>query len=568
LPASVPLLPGAIELWPGGPQMRKTASSSALRDRFRLQPLRVAGRLTAGAAFSLASSVNLEVLGEGTTQSDGVFVTDISPNGLAVGRVATRAATWVSGSVSPNLLPSRLEWGEHLSRAFHINSQGDIVGMVVSATVEPGITDAERVRLVVWRTDGSIIDLPSPVADSFQYASPQISDAGDVYATISTSLAGPYQIVQWHNGVPQIVAPPISLSDASVIDVSRSGYLLAGNPLQQFAIRAPDGSWTPLQSPAMSSGIGARALTEDGGALGLADQPDGSQHGARWSRDGSVAVDSLPAGLTRFAYLARNAGGRLGGEGCSVSGCSFYVLDRGIATALPLPAFSQGEGSFQHANFGGLSDTDVAVGWYIDATFQIFSAVRWTLSFAPPQNFPPVAHAGTAYAGAEGSPIQFTGSADDVTPTGTLTASWSFSDGSTETGLTPAHAFTDNGPFSAALTVSDGQFAASDTASIVVSNVAPQVHTGSGSTFVAGTTHVIQADFSDPGALDAPWSYMVNWGDDSKNTVGTMTSAGPLNSAHTYKQAGVFRIRITVTDKDGGVGAGEYTVMVGKKGNR
>jgi hypothetical protein len=98
--------------------------------------------------------------------------------------------------------------------------------------------------------------------------------------------------------------------------------------------------------------------------------------------------------------------------------------------------------------------------------------------------------------------------------------------------------------------------------------VAPQVHTASGSTFVAGTAHVIQADFSDPGALDAPWSYVVSWGDGSKNAGGTMTSAGALDAAHTYKQAGSFRIRVTVTDKDGGVGAGEYTVTVGKKGNR
>jgi hypothetical protein len=237
LPSTLPLIPGAIELWPGGPQVRNTPSIRALRDRFSLHPLRAASRRdtgTSGLAFAIASGVELQVLGEGMTQSDGIFVTDISAAGLAVGRMGTRAATWAPGSISPTLLPSRPEWGEHLSRGFRINTQGDIVGMVVSTVYQPGVTDIERVRIVRWGVDGSIIDLPSPVDESFQYASPYITDAGDVYATISTTLAGPYQIVRWHDGVPEIVAPQQSLPDASVIDVSRSGYLLAGNPFQLF----------------------------------------------------------------------------------------------------------------------------------------------------------------------------------------------------------------------------------------------------------------------------------------------------------------------------------------------
>jgi PKD domain-containing protein len=568
LPSTIPLIPGALELWPGGPQMRNTASSRALKDRLRLQPLRIASSGTtsaSGLAFAMASRVNLEVLGEGMTQPDGIFVTDISPRGVAVGRLATRAVTWPSGAVSPTFLPSRPEWGEHLSRAFRINTQGDIVGMVVSTVYEPGVTDVDRVRIVRWGVDGSIMDLPSPVADSFRYAAPFITDAGDIYATISPSSAGPYQIVRWHAGVPEIIAPQQNLPDASVIGVSRSGYLLAGNPFQLFEVRGPDGSWTTLQQPASSSGIGVRAPTEDGGALGVAVNTDGTQHGARWSPDGSVTVDPLPNGLTRFTYLAQNAGVRLAGEGCTTSGCSFYILDRGDATALPVPEFPGGQGSFQYANFGGLSDTDVAVGWYIDASLQIFSGVRWTLDF---DNFPPAADAGTSYTGTEGTPIQFTGTADDATPTGTLTASWSFSDGATGTGLTPVHAFADNGSFVADLQVSDGELTAHAVASVVVSNVAPQVRTRPGNAFVAGTTHVLQADFADPGALDAPWIYAVNWGDGTRNTTGSTAAAGALNVSHIYKQAGIFPIRITVTDKDGGVGTGEYVVTVTKKGGR
>ena len=75
-------------------------------------------------------------------------------------------------------------------------------------------------------------------------------------------------------------------------------------------VRRPDGSWTPLQTPSSSSGIGVRAVTEDGGAIGLTVEADGTQHGARWSPDGSAQVDSLPGGLTRFSYLAQNGKNR------------------------------------------------------------------------------------------------------------------------------------------------------------------------------------------------------------------------------------------------------------------
>jgi hypothetical protein len=60
----------------------------------------------------------------------------------------------------------------------------------------------------------------------------------------------------------------------------------------------------------------------------------------------------------------------------------------------------------------------------------------------------------------------------------------------------------------------------------------------------------------------------VNWGDGTKNTSGSAAAAGTLPASHTYKQAGVFHIRVTLTDKDGGVGIGEYAVTVTKKGGR
>lgn len=605
LPRTIPLLPGAIELWSGGPQLRNTASARAMKEQFRFPPHRTRNPREgerSSLAFALASTVNMEVLGEGMTQAEGIFVADISPSGRAVGRLGTRATAWASTTISPTFLPSRPEWGEHLSRANGINTQGDIVGMVLSTIIEPGIADVENVRLVRWGADGSIADLPTPVADTFHYTQPFITDAGEIYATIQTAFLGPYQIARWHNGVPEIVATPENLPDASVIDVSRSGYLLAGNPSQVFAVRSPNGSWTTLQLPTSSVAIGARAVTEAGEALGVATQPDGAQHGARWSVDGNAMVDPLPAGLTRLLYLARNAEGRFAAEGCTTSGCSFYVLDQGDATPLPVPGFPGGEGAFEHAFFGGLSGTDQAVGWYMGSGFEVSSGVRWTLDFVSPDsdndgipdatdncpqasnadqadadgdgigdacdNRAPSASAGGQYAGTEGSSVVFTGTAGDATPTGLLLSSWTFSDGAAGSGLTTTHAFADNGNFSARLSVTDGEFTATDEATVAVANAAPILSTGSGSTFVAGTTHVLQAQFADPGLLDAPWSYVVNWGDGTRTTMGNTAMAGVLALPHTYKQAGVFDINVTVTDKDGGVGAGGYRVTVTKRGGR
>jgi hypothetical protein len=147
-----------------------------------------------------------------------------------------------------------------------------------------------------------------------------------------------------------------------------------------------------------------------------------------------------------------------------------------------------------------------------------------------------------------------------------LSSSWSFSDGSSGSELTTTHAFADDGNFTAELSVTDGEFTASDQAEVTVTNVAPTVSTGAGSSLVAGTTHVLQAEFADPGALDAPWSYAVNWGDGTKITTGNTASSGALSLPHTYKQAGVFNITIVISDKDGGVGTGGYTVTVTKRG--
>jgi hypothetical protein len=542
----------------------------------------------------------MDVLGQGMTREEGTFIADISTDGFAVGRLGTHAATWSAGAVSPTFLPARPDWGEPNTRAMSINTSGEILGLAITA-YDPTFTDAFRVRMVRWGVDGSITDLPSPVADSFYYSRFFITDAGDAYANVSAWLGAPQSIARWRNGVPEIIPESPSLPDPTIMDMSRSGYLLAANSAG-FEVRSPDGSWTTLKPPSSTTAIGAWGVTEEGEALGFANLPDGTQRPARWDRSGSVTVDPIPAGLTRFSYRARNAAGRFAGEGCSASGCSFYVLDGRDVTALPVPAYPVEGGAFQYAFFAGLSDADHAVAYYMSENFETSVSVRWTLDFSPPDadgdgipdatdncpqaantnqadgdqdgigdacdNFQPTASAGGPYSGAEGSSIVFAGTAGDATPTGLLSSSWSFSDGGAVDGIIASHGFADNGSFVAVLRVFDGEFAVTNAASVTVTNVAPAVTAPSGSTVVAGAAHLLQASFTDPGAVDAPWTYTINWGDGTRTVTGSTSTPGALSVSHAYKQTGLYDIRLTVTDKDGGVGTGGYRVTVTKRNGR
>jgi PKD domain/Putative Ig domain/FlgD Ig-like domain len=84
-------------------------------------------------------------------------------------------------------------------------------------------------------------------------------------------------------------------------------------------------------------------------------------------------------------------------------------------------------------------------------------------------NHPPVADAGGSYSGTTGVPIQFNGSATDPDIAfQTLTATWTFGDGSSASGFTPTHAYGVAGNYLATLDVCD-----SGTPQLCDSNVAP-----------------------------------------------------------------------------------------------
>jgi len=162
----------------------------------------------------------------------------------------------------------------------------------------------------------------------------------------------------------------------------------------------------------------------------------------------------------------------------------------------------------------------------------------------------------------EGSPVVLVGSATD--PAGandTISYDWSVTkDGNpfaNGTGVNIDFTPDDNGTYVATLTASDedGGSASTDH-TVAVANVAPtlgSIAPDPEDPVVAVDTPVsFSAPFSDPaGAADAPYSCNFDWDGDGTVDETIETTYGTCNGSHAYEGAGVYTVRLTVTDKDG-----------------
>lgn len=186
-------------------------------------------------------------------------------------------------------------------------------------------------------------------------------------------------------------------------------------------------------------------------------------------------------------------------------------------------------------------------------------------------NQPPAAVAGGPYSGAEGAAIAFDGSGS-VDPDGDgLTHEWDFdSDGSFDaTGPSASHVYADNGSLTVALRVTDPSGASDeDTAPVTIANVAPSVGAVAGpiDPVAVNTGVTISADFSDPGVLDTHTA-QIDWDANGISTptagpVSESSGSGSVSGSHAYAEAGVYTVRMTVTDKDGDAGESVFQYVV------
>jgi PKD repeat protein len=144
-------------------------------------------------------------------------------------------------------------------------------------------------------------------------------------------------------------------------------------------------------------------------------------------------------------------------------------------------------------------------------------------------------------------------------PDGTIASyAWDFGDGSTGTGVTPAHTYTATGSYTAVLTVTDNQ-GASATATktvAVTANAAPTAAFGSTCTNLA-CSFTAAASTDTDGTIA---SYSWNFGD------GTSAGTG-VSPSHTYATGGTKSVTLTVTDDDGATNVLTQQVTVAAANN-
>lgn len=191
----------------------------------------------------------------------------------------------------------------------------------------------------------------------------------------------------------------------------------------------------------------------------------------------------------------------------------------------------------------------------------------------PGEDPPAVVDAGPDVDGAEGAPIELRGTAVDggMVPW----ARWTYAKGSdVDTGATCAFTdqykaatqirCTDDGTFTVTLAAQDGHqaVASTDTAVVHVSNVAPSsqlVLPRPWQVFRAGDQVTLGAAVTDPGDNDT-LTCTTNWDDRTAST--DPASGRECRQTHTFTSAGMYTIRSTVTDDDGGVSAPTSVMVV------
>ncbi len=167
----------------------------------------------------------------------------------------------------------------------------------------------------------------------------------------------------------------------------------------------------------------------------------------------------------------------------------------------------------------------------------------------------------------EGTLVGVSATFSDPDPCQTHGSNIEWGDGDTVPGtlgagtVTGSHVYADDGDHTVMICVSDSAGGATCAQLMVaVNNVAPAVGaiTAPLDPVEVNTPITANAPFTDPGSADthvASW----DWGDGSADT-GLVVS--PALGTHTYAEAGVYTVTLTVTDDDGGIGQSTFQYVV------
>lgn len=131
---------------------------------------------------------------------------------------------------------------------------------------------------------------------------------------------------------------------------------------------------------------------------------------------------------------------------------------------------------------------------------------------------------------------------------------------------TQPHTYVDNGSYTVQVTVTNNQsLSAGASFQVNVANVAPAVGpiSAPNSPLTVNTSISTSASFTDPGKLDTHTA-LWDWGDGttSSGAVTENQGSGSVNGTHSYSAAGVYELKLTVTDKDNGSGQSIFDYVV------
>ncbi|WP_243075338.1 S-layer family protein [Microbacterium sp. SS28] len=243
-----------------------------------------------------------------------------------------------------------------------------------------------------------------------------------------------------------------------------------------------------------------------------------------------------------------------GGAPVTAGTVSFAEGGTPLATGTPLAA--DGTATFTTSSLTAGTHT-------ITATYSgtpVFAAGSATLDQTV--QAPLVAVAGGPYSVAEGADLSLdaSGSTPGAAYAWDLNADGDFTDA---TGLTPTLTWTqleelgiDDGPstHTVALRVTAGLQVATSSASLDVTNTAPDTVVTGALTATAGVLFTIKVGADDPSSADmaALFGYTVDWGDGTP----VLSVNGPADPpvSHLYTAPGTYAASLTATDKDGGTG--------------
>lgn len=159
--------------------------------------------------------------------------------------------------------------------------------------------------------------------------------------------------------------------------------------------------------------------------------------------------------------------------------------------------------------------------------------------------------------GNEAENISFTATVVDSGANDTFDVMWHFTDTDSASGLSVSFTFPDNGVYPVQIIATDNDGGVSrDTVQVKVNNVAPVADAGGPYLVASNDTVTFTGSATDVSPADTEFTYA--WDLDGN---GSYESVGKIVKKHVLI-GGEFSIGLRVTDKDGGVGTDETTLMI------